>query len=68
MHCYYVEWEEGMAIVEAENSSAAENYMRLHRGLDHGPYRAKIASESDIEYYKSLGGVQHQAVPRPPPD
>lgn len=57
---YYVEGNTHCTITRAHSAQAAEKHMRNDLGSYGGPYRARLATEEDLENVRAMGGNTHE--------
>ena len=60
MKHYYVDVNGGVAIVKATSIEKAEEFSIPHFGAIHVRF-VRLASEVEIDWYKVMGGVIHEA-------
>lgn len=60
MKIYAVNFSRGLSLVKAKTPKAAENKAIRLFGQHDGSYQAKEATDSDLSYYKCMGGVVHE--------
>ena len=60
MKHYYVDVNGGMAIVKAKDIESAEQFSNPYFGSVHVRF-VRLAAEEEIDWYKAMGGVIHEA-------
>jgi hypothetical protein len=56
MKTYYVEWSKGCTLYDARDEDHAQRQARSDWGMMNGPFKARLADDSDICWQKAMGG------------